>query len=125
LVGAINENNALISSKANIVQEDWISPTMLNSWVNYDDGIQYSVCQYMKDEMGFVHFRGLIKSGTVGSATPVFVLPVGYRPDKRLGIVTISNNTVGQIDVFADGKVSAIVGSNVWITLVGIMFRAV
>jgi len=54
----------------------WIAPTLGNSWVEYGSG--NSPVGYMKDSMGFVQLRGLIKSGT--TATPVFVLPVGYRP---------------------------------------------
>ena len=54
----------------------WIAPTLGNSWVECGSG--NSPVGYMKDSMGFVQIRGLIKSGITG--TPVFVLPAGYRP---------------------------------------------
>lgn len=56
---------------------NWLSvTTFLNSWVNF--GGVYRPAQYTKDPMGFVHVRGIVKSGSVG--TFIFQLPVGFRP---------------------------------------------
>ena len=57
--------------------EDWIIPTLLNSWVK----ITTNDVRYMKDAFGFVHIRGEIMGGT--NAVEVFTLPVGYRPGWR------------------------------------------
>ena len=55
--------------KANKVQEAWITPTLLNGWTGN--------IQYMKDELGFVHFKG--RTVNLGSGT-IFNLITGYRP---------------------------------------------
>ena len=48
-----------------------------NSWVRYSDGTQKP--QYCKDQNGFVHFRGVMKDGSGGTAT-FTTLPEGFRP---------------------------------------------
>ena len=83
-VGAVNEGLGL---KANKVQEEWITPTLLNGWVA-EPGYDYG---YMKDDFGFVHFKGRFKSGTI--AQPLFVLPIDYRPQSifSFGYAVISD----------------------------------
>jgi hypothetical protein len=56
--------------------ESWNSASLTNGWTNY--GGSWAPAGYYKDAQGIVHLRGLIKSGTVGSAE--FTLPSGYRP---------------------------------------------
>ena len=56
------------------VQESWIAPTLLNSWVNYSGS--YNPAGYMKDVLGFVYLRGMIKTGSVGSLA--FLFPFWY-----------------------------------------------
>ena len=68
--------NELDTEKANKVQKAWITPTLLNGWTSVAG---YTV-QYMKDDFGFVHFRGRLASGTVGAQ--VFLLPTGYIPNQ-------------------------------------------
>jgi hypothetical protein len=98
-----------------------------NSWVNY--GGSYNTAGYCKDAFGFVHLRGLIKDGTLGSAA--FNLPTGYRPVKyeypstnghdgstrQLATAWISTNG----DVTPQASVS---GVNAWFSLDGITFYA-
>jgi len=103
-----------------IAQEDWIAPNLLNNWVNY--GAIWNPAGYMKDSLGFVHLRGLIKLGTVGQ--PAFVLPAGYRPSKILLFPAASNNAFGDVKIESDGSVKPYVGSNVWFSLEGIIFKA-
>ncbi|PKM75910.1 MAG: hypothetical protein CVU90_15120 [Firmicutes bacterium HGW-Firmicutes-15] len=67
------EANNLLSAKANKTQEAWTTLSLLNGWVSTSG----YTAQYMKDEMGFVHFRGRISSGTSAN---VFQMPVGLRP---------------------------------------------
>lgn len=88
LVKAINE---LFNNKANKAQEAWITPTLLNGWTS---GISTQV-QYMKDQFGFVHLRGVITGGTVGS--PAFILPSGYRPFQT--VLWVANNSYEAIAV--------------------------
>lgn len=54
----------------------WTAPTLINSWANI--GGAAAPAGYLKDALGFVHFRGVVHSGTSG--TVAFVLPVGFRP---------------------------------------------
>ena len=84
----------------------------------------------MKDSVGFVHLRGLIKAS--GSGDTIFTLPAGYRPSNKL-IFTVqyydsgtASYVHGRVDVDTDGTVDATypasVGSNDWLSLSGITF---
>lgn len=81
----------------------WITPTLLNSWVSFDNGAVYEIPQYTKAGR-FVVLKGLMKSGT-GIA---FTLPAGYRPLKRRQFITA--NAAGArtsfIEVSANGDVN-------------------
>lgn len=72
-----------------------------NSWVNF--GAPYHNAAYWRDAFGFVHMRGVIKLGTVGSVA--FVLPPGYRPPAEMPYLVLSNGTTGRVDIQADGQV--------------------
>lgn len=102
-------------------EEDWIVPAFMNSWTNYET--TYNPAGYFKDSLGIVHLRGLVKNGT--NNTTIFTLPAGYRPSNReLQAVQTSLNTIGRVDIFADGQVTVVSGSNGWVSLDGITFRA-
>ena len=104
-------------------EEAWIVPAFMNSWTNYDT--TYNPAGYFKDSLGIVHLRGLVKNGT--NNTTIFTLPVGYRPSNReLQAVqtNLDTNTIGRVDILADGQVTVVSGSNVWVSLDGITFRA-
>lgn len=77
-------------TKADRTQEAWITPTLLNGWVNV--GESDATLQYFKDSTGTVHIKGVINGGT---ATQIFTLPEGYRPNKIIGNVVygIPNNS--------------------------------
>ena len=72
------EMKSLENNKANREQEAWITPTLENGWIPFALPV-YNTFQYMKDEMGFVHIRGLIREGIAGV---IYTLPKGYRPGK-------------------------------------------
>ena len=101
-------------------QEPWQTPIFENGWVNYIG--TFNSAGYFKDSLGVVHLRGLVKNGTIGQ--PVFTLPVGYRPGGRGIFPSVSNNALARIDIDSAGVVLIQVGSNVWISLEGITFRA-
>lgn len=100
----------------------WIAPTLGNGWMNYD-GL-FAPAGYMLDDYGVVHLRGLIRAGTM-SAT-IFTLPTGYRPNNTMEFPAVSFNTgnTGRIDVTLTGNVIANGGSNGYIDLGQVMFRA-
>lgn len=102
-------------------QEAWIAPTFTNSWVNYDSAI-FNPAGYMKDTLGFVHLRGLVKSGTAGTA--IFTLPAGYRPYRQELFASLQNNAIGRIDVTTAGVVTHSLGGNPFVQLDGLTFKA-
>lgn len=126
-VVAISESNNNLEDRVSTIEkgetvEDFIAPTLLNSWVN--SGAFFEEAGFYKDPFGRVHLKGVVKDGLLGSTNPIFILPEGSRPEK-LGIYPIvSNSTIGAIDIFDDGRVSLVVGSNAFASLSGISFRA-
>lgn len=92
----------------------WTNATLLNGWVEY--GTSWGVAGYYKDPSGTVYIRGLVKSGTIGSS-PIFILPVGYRPVGRKILCASSNNGHGRLDITNDGQVLPVSGSNTWYSI--------
>ena len=121
----------LVQKQANDLSRLLTAPTWYevtsfsNSWVNYGT---WAGAAYCKDVFGFVHLRGLIKSGTVGtpgSESEAFTLPFGYRPATMLLFGTISNGAIGRVDILTDGKVAPLTPSNnTYVALDGITFYA-
>jgi hypothetical protein len=100
----------------------WTAPTFLNSWTNF--GAPYNLAKYRK--VGdMVQLRGLIAGGTVGTGTPFFLLPTGFRPPAASVHVVVSNNLFGRINVNADGNCVVEVGNNAFVSLDGINFSTV
>lgn len=95
-------------------------PAFENSWTNYN--ANYDQCAFMKDSMGFVHLRGMLKGGTVGDVA-VFTLPVGYRVPIAQYLPIASNGTIGNVYIESGGTVRIMHGSNVWASLCGITFK--
>lgn len=102
----------------------WLAPTLLNGWVVYD--ATYGNAAMYRKVGGIVYLRGLIKSGTVTAGTPIFVLPVGFRPGIWLVIASSSNNAYTNVEVKPDGNV--LVGgptpSATWLSLDNVSFPA-
>lgn len=96
------------------------APAFQNSWVNF--GGSSDVAGYWKDPLGFVVLKGVVKSGTVGSAA--WTLPPGYRPVAKREFGTISNGAIGYVVVNTDGTVVPTTpSSNTSVMLDGIRFR--
>ncbi|MCP1355472.1 hypothetical protein [Aneurinibacillus migulanus] len=116
----------LTNTYAKKVQEAWIKPTLLSGWTNFES--DFAKTAYMKDELGFVHVKGLIKSGLTN--TPVFIFPSGYRPIERNVFIAMNGESSGgvrqcRIDIFPDGSVLILnITENVFVNLNGIIFRA-
>lgn len=109
----------LAATYAKKTQEAWIAPTLLNGWVNTGTG--WSPAGYMKDTSGYVHIRGLIKSGATGNATILFVLPAGYRPAYELVFITSTDAggspLTARIDVTSSGNLLFMSGGNGYVAL--------
>lgn len=95
-------------------------PAFLNSWVNF--GSNWQDAGFSRDGFGWVHLRGIIKSGVVGSAA--FMLPPGYRPALSETFIVRSNGTTGGVEVLADGSVIPVAPSNnTYVSLSNVRFR--
>jgi len=103
----------------------WYSPTLLNSWVNYDT-TTWAACQYTKNPMtNEVTIRGLIKGGSNTADTTIFTLPVGFRPllnelhiqEVNGGYVRAQLLTNGTVDCYAseahDGNANIFMALNI------------
>lgn len=103
------------------MDEGWIAPSLLNSWVNY--GGAFETAGYRKDASGYVHLKGLVKSGTAN--TIIFTLPAGYRPIEQ-GMFAVNSGAAafGRIDLTTGGDVTMNSGSTTWLSLSGINFKA-
>lgn len=110
--------------------DTWHAPTFQNGWVDYGGG--FASVGYTITEDGWVRLRGLAKSGVFDAAgtKPIFTLPnspINYRPvAHHLFTVGTPPNAVdpkmGRVDVFPNGFVSAVYGTNGWLSLDGISF---
>jgi hypothetical protein len=103
-----------------ITQSAWVAMTgsYTNSWVDFGGG--YMAGAYMKDLMGFVHLRGLIKSGTM--STSAFTLPAGFRPSAVVLMACASAGAYGQLEVGTGGTITPTVGLNNYVSLNGVTF---
>jgi len=109
-------------------QYEWtaVSGTLGGSWVAF--GGDTTVLSYMRTEDNFVHIKGTVKSGTVGSGTTVFTLPTGYRPaeEMRFGTITMDSTTptLGSWRIKKTGVVELLAGGNTLFSLDGTCFYA-
>ncbi|WP_024632376.1 MULTISPECIES: hypothetical protein [unclassified Paenibacillus] len=109
-VRTLQENTTRISvlesKKAEKDAPAWITPTLLNGWVNFTGGL--SLVGYYKDSMGYVHLRGVIKPGAMGSTA--FILPTGYRPTATQVYIVAANtdnanDVLGRLNITSAGAV--------------------
>lgn len=111
---------------ANIVDaveqsEDFTTPSLGNSWVNF--GGSYATAAYYKDGLGRVYLRGTIKDGSIPGV--VFTLPAGYRPAAQLRFGVMSHGAFGRVDVYANGDVEVnLPSTNSSLSLDQVHFRA-
>lgn len=117
-------NNPFVSTVP--TQQNWLAPTLLNGWANWiatspTDGL--NPIGYWKDSFGVVHLRGTIRSGTVNAQ--LFTLPTGYRPAAREVLMALSDEAVGRVGVLPNGQVFQELGTNTYLSLDGLTFRAV
>lgn len=94
--------NRLIQS---VVEEQWITPTLGNSWVNIST---YNPVQY-KRVGSKVIIRGALQSGTAASAA--FTLPAGFRPLNATGFAA-SNGSTGSVWVTVGTTGAVTVGTS-------------
>lgn len=118
--GATSPNAVSISGNKGYSLNSLVAPTLANGWAN--NGGATSTAGYWIDGSGTVHVRGLVKSGTLGSAA--FTLPAGLRPATDQYFANVSNGAFGYTIVHANGDVVPFAGSTTWFSLCGISFKA-
>jgi hypothetical protein len=116
----IASDTKIVTIPAGLQQESWTEVAYQNSWVSY--GGSFASAAYMIDTCGFVHLRGVVKSGTPSDV--ICTLPAGYRPTHLMWFPIIANDVFGILQVTADGYVSCPGGGNVYVTLEGVTFHA-
>ena len=90
LLQSANTQAKQLEAKANKVQEDWITPTLLNGWTG--------TLGFRKNSLGELDIVGEIVPGTTASGTTMFILPVGYRPAVNR-YVAVCGNSAGTQDL--------------------------
>lgn len=101
---------------------DWQDVVFENGWSNESFVTDFNDVQFRSLGDKRVEMRGLAVGGTVGTSTPIFTLPVGFRPILQYVIVAISNDLLGRVEIKADGGVALSFGSNVYVSLDGMIF---
>lgn len=124
LIASTSESGGTLRLGTGQIIDYWRPATLENGWVSY--GTSWYGASYYKDIDGFVHLRGLIKSGTLGATA--LTLPVGYRTGlgstNNIHSAGVANNAFAYAYIQGSGAV-ILHGSNVWWELGSITpFRA-
>ena len=102
-------------------EEPWIAPTFQNGWINYGSG--FDSAAYMKDRNGFVHLKGMVKSGTAN--TTFFTLPAGYRSSATLYYPAVNAGTgMGIINIGPSGTVTMDAGNAGYMSISSVIYKA-
>ena len=100
-----------------IIPDDaWINVSAFGTgWSNYSS--DYGGARYRRYTNGRVEIQGLVK-GATGFGSLVFVLPVGYRPNKRQVFGTVSDSAgASRLDVNSNGDVYFMQGGAGFVSL--------
>lgn len=111
-----------IAANINFLRGDaaWTAPTMNSPWANY--GGAFAPAGYRK-KGDRVHLRGLVQGGA--TASTIFTLPTGYRPDYNVAIQTTSNDLSARVGISSGGVVTFDAGSSGgWVCLDPVAFTA-
>lgn len=119
VVGNTRVANSGVTS-ASFATQAWTLPTLQNGWTHFGGIFTGAYYRKVGDE---VQLRGLVKNGTVGAGTPIFTLPVGFRPlAYEIFVILTYNNVAGRLNVGADGTVACETGNTNFVSLGGVRF---
>jgi hypothetical protein len=93
----------------------WTGLAYANSWA--DNGGGFQVGQYMKDNWGFVHVRGVLAPGTKTNNTTFWNMPAGYRPPTNTLQASFTDNGSTVVGMELEFLTSGVVRNN--LTFVG------
>lgn len=127
-----NSQNEKADTKS--VKIAFVRPQYGPTWATYSGYRNY---EYAKDDRGMVYLRGMM-SGCVSDTVPIFTLPEGFRPIKRLIFSTMggASHERARVDVNTNGGVFFIWSARkhpcpapageppMWLTLEGMSFQA-
>ncbi|MFZ5852296.1 MAG: hypothetical protein ACOYY2_13010 [Actinomycetota bacterium] len=86
-------------------REFTVAISLGNGWVPYDAaGTGFAQPLILRSRLGTVKFYGLIKNGTIGSATPFAVLGADLRPAENRIFMCPNNNSTGVARVNVDSN---------------------
>lgn len=109
IAGGLLSPAALMDALLNTVPPFTLVSSFTGGWVNLN-ATAGEQAAYTKTLGSAVHIKGIIASGTIGSAA--FTLPAGYRPiGRRQFAVNTSPNAFGMLEVNPSGAVIPQVGS--------------
>lgn len=105
-----------------VAETDWVYPTLQNGWENYNGASDKYVQARYKMKNGVVYIEGLIRYGESKNddgLTPIFTLPVGFRPNRQLCFITTSSAATccNRVDIYPTGAVQSILGDNDYLSL--------
>ena len=102
----------------------WATMTLQNAWVNEGSG-NFSNASYRLNNDGDLELKGRIKNGTSTTGTIIATLPTGFRPVKNTGNPVVCHNgtnmVAGEIDINADGTITAVSVTNYYVSLDGVI----
>lgn len=101
----------------------WVAPTLNSPWVNWGAG--RITAGYVKDSCGFVHLKGELNGGSMGST--IFTLPEGFRPPSSQIFQVFTHASdfqplMGRLDIDPNGNVVIQTGNSYKVGLTGITF---
>lgn len=78
----------------------WQAPIIVTGWQNA--GAPANPVGFLKDNNGFVHFRGAIITTLNNPTVPttLFTIPLGFRPSKEIWVVMYGLSTVGNFSAY-------------------------
>jgi hypothetical protein len=108
--------------------EDWRrigqpgNPAFQNGWVHLFPGNITEELAFWKDSSGIVRFRGVCANGNAGY---IITMPTGYISGSyyRFPVMDASFNNA-YIQTVPDGGIQFVVGSNAWVDLAAVQYRA-
>ena len=115
-----------LKKENNLLKENQIEDLKINlvQGSNYG-GAHHLFKVYRIKNINLIKFTGLINC-EFHYQKPIFILPEDCRPKGRLVFVTLTNDQLNRVDVYANGNVSVCDDSNKkgWLSLDGISFIA-
>ena len=109
----------IAARKKGLLDEDWITPTLINGWESYD---AESIPKYYKGADNVVRLRGMVKSGTTGTAFAT--LPVGYRPPASVRVpIYIGPSATGTALISVGGSITLYAASTLNVSVDNMSFR--